>query len=201
MSIKKIAVLGTGAVGKTSLTLMYVSNIFMSAYDPTIEDSYKTTVDVDGVARTIEIVDTAGQEEYSALRDTYIRTADGFVLVYSITSLQTFLDVGEMRDQIYRVLDREYDERVPIVVVGNKCDLEGERRVSREEVAGIAAEWGVPFMEVSARLKLNVKEVFETAVREVLRLSDASAGGAPGAGEGATAPAKRRRVRKQCPLF
>ena len=197
MSIKKIAVLGTGAVGKTSLTLMYVSNIFVSAYDPTIEDSYKTTVVVDGVARTIEIVDTAGQEEYSALRDTYIRTADGFVLVYSITSLQTFLDVGEMRDQIYRVLDREYDERVPIVVAGNKCDLEAERRVSRGEVAGIAAEWGVPFMEVSARLRLNVKEVFETAVREVLRLSE---GGALPPGDGAPVPTRRRRVRA-CPLL
>jgi GTPase KRas protein len=75
------------------------------------------------------VLDTAGQEEYSAMREQYMRTGEGFLLVYSITSRQSFEEIMTFQQQILRVKDRDY---FPIIVVGNKCDLENEREVSTE---------------------------------------------------------------------
>ena len=186
MSIK-IAVLGMGAVGKTSLTLRFISGYFVDDYEEVVQE-WVRIMTVNGVEQRVEVLDTDGQQEYSPQRDRDVQRADGFLLVYSTTSHQTLLDVGEMRDRIYRELDREHDEGIPIVLVGNKCDLEAQRRVERVEAAGIASEWGVPFMEVSAKLGINVEEAFETAIREALRFKGASAC------ESATAPVKKQRL-------
>lgn len=75
------------------------------------------------------MLDTAGQEEYSAMREQYMRTGEGFLLVYSITSRQSFEEISTFQQQILRVKDKDY---FPMVVVGNKCDLECEREVSRQ---------------------------------------------------------------------
>jgi GTPase KRas len=75
------------------------------------------------------VLDTAGQEEYSAMREQYMRTGEGFLLVYSITSRQSFEEMVTFQQQILRVKDKDY---FPIIVVGNKCDLESERQVSTE---------------------------------------------------------------------
>ena len=73
------------------------------------------------------MLDTAGQEEYSAMREQYMRTGEGFLLVYSITSRQSFEEIMTFQQQILRVKDKDY---FPIIVVGNKCDLESERQVT-----------------------------------------------------------------------
>jgi small GTP-binding protein len=75
------------------------------------------------------VLDTAGQEEYSAMREQYMRTGEGFLLVYSITSQQSFEEIKTFQQQILRVKDKDY---FPMIVVGNKCDLDGEREVSTE---------------------------------------------------------------------
>jgi small GTP-binding protein len=72
-------------------------------YDPTIEESYQTTVDIDGKALQVEILDTAGQDEYTPLRETFMHTGDGFLLVYSVIDDQTLEDLRGIRDQILRV--------------------------------------------------------------------------------------------------
>lgn len=77
----------------------------------------------------LDVLDTAGQEEYSAMREQYMRTGEGFLLVYSITSRQSFEEITTFQQQILRVKDKDY---FPMVVVGNKCDLEGEREVTRQ---------------------------------------------------------------------
>jgi small GTP-binding protein len=77
----------------------------------------------------LDVLDTAGQEEYSAMREQYMRTGEGFLLVYSITSRQSFEEIMTFQQQILRVKDKDY---FPIIVVGNKCDLEKERAVSQQ---------------------------------------------------------------------
>jgi hypothetical protein len=77
----------------------------------------------------LDVLDTAGQEEYSAMREQYMRTGEGFLLVYSITSRQSFEEILTFQQQILRVKDKDY---FPIIVVGNKCDLDNEREVSLE---------------------------------------------------------------------
>lgn len=77
----------------------------------------------------LDVLDTAGQEEYSAMREQYMRTGEGFLLVYSITSRQSFEEILTFQQQILRVKDKDY---FPIIIVGNKCDLDAERQVSRQ---------------------------------------------------------------------
>lgn len=96
-----------------------------------------------------------------------MKNGQGFVLVYSITSAATFNDLVELREQILRVKD---DEKVPLVLVGNKCDLESDRVVSREQGQQLAAQWGnCTFLETSARKKINVDDVFFDLVRQINR--------------------------------
>ena len=150
-----IVMLGGGGVGKSAFTVMLVSNYFIQYYDPTIEDSYKTNMIVDNQDVTINILDTAGQEEYLALRDQYIRNGDGFVILYSITSNSSFLEISPIREQIYRILDKDFVDELPIAVCGNKLDLKEQREVTYEEANNLTKNWNVIFRETSAKLKIK----------------------------------------------
>ncbi|CAO3674619.1 unnamed protein product [Umbelopsis ramanniana] len=150
MMLYRLVVLGDGGVGKT--------------YDPTIEDSYRKQVVIDDQACVLEVLDTAGQEEYTALRDQWIRDGEGFLVVYSITSRATFDRVQGFRDQIIRVKDAD-DEEVPLMLVGNKCDKVTEREVSRDEGAAMARKMRCDFIETSAKTCVNVERSFYSVVK------------------------------------
>lgn len=148
-----MVVVGGGGVGKSCLTIQLIQSHFVDEYDPTIEgespplsfenssapvrsligarqtDSYRKQCVIDEEVALLDVLDTAGQEEYSAMREQYMRTGEGFLLVYSITSRQSFEEIMTFQQQILRVKDKDY---FPIIVVGNKCDLEKERAVTVE---------------------------------------------------------------------
>ncbi|KAF2364940.1 Small GTP-binding protein domain [Trinorchestia longiramus] len=113
----KVVVLGSGGVGKSALTVQFVSGCFMEKYDPTIEDFYRKEIEVDNSPCVLEILDTAGTEQFASMRDLYIRNGQGFVVVYSLTNQQTFQDIKGMKEQITRV---KGTDRVPILLVANK---------------------------------------------------------------------------------
>jgi len=161
----KVVVLGSGGVGKSALTVRFVSGSFIERYDPTIEDFYRKEIEVDGAPSVLEILDTAGTEQFASMRDLYIKNGQGFVVVYSVTSLQSFYDIKSMRDQILRV--KGMREFVPILLVGNKCDLTTQREVRRSDGDALAQTWGCSFIEASAKSSLNVNEVFAEIVREM----------------------------------
>nr|XP_046200218.1 ras-related protein Rap-1b-like isoform X1 [Oncorhynchus gorbuscha]XP_046200219.1 ras-related protein Rap-1b-like isoform X1 [Oncorhynchus gorbuscha] len=155
----KLVVLGSGGVGKSALTVQFVQGIFVEKYDPTIEDSYRKQVEVDGQQCMLEILDTAGTEQFTAMRDLYMKNGQGFALVYSITAQSTFNDLQDLREQILRVKDTE---DVPMILVGNKCDLEDERVVGKEQGQNLARQWNnCAFLESSAKSKINVNEETE----------------------------------------
>ena len=130
---------------------------------------------IDEEVALLDVLDTAGQEEYSAMREQYMRTGEGFLLVYSITSRQSFEEIQTFEQQILRVKDKDY---FPIILVGNKCDLEGERQVSREEGAALARSFNCRFIETSAKSRVNVDNAFYDLVREIRRYNrEMSAGG------------------------
>jgi len=166
MSVFKLVLVGLGGVGKSCLTIQFISQRFVDDYDPTLEDSYRKQVTVDGEECILDIFDTAGQEDFSAVRDQYMRTGDGFLCVYSITYAVSFNEVQTLHDHILRVKDAE---KVPFVLVGNKCDLESEREVPKEKGEELAREIGCKFMESSAKTKVNVAEAFHELVREIKR--------------------------------
>ena len=97
----------------------------------TFQDSYRKQCVIDEEVALLDVLDTAGQEEYSAMREQYMRTGEGFLLVYSITSRQSFEEILTFQQQILRVKDRDY---FPMIIVGNKCDLDAERQVSRKGI-------------------------------------------------------------------
>eukprot|EP01102_Stenamoeba_stenopodia_P021530 TRINITY_DN86_c0_g1_i1.p1 TRINITY_DN86_c0_g1~~TRINITY_DN86_c0_g1_i1.p1 ORF type:complete len:207 (-),score=48.37 TRINITY_DN86_c0_g1_i1:256-876(-) len=168
----KLVVLGEGGVGKTAFSVRLFWDKFVHEYDPTIEDAYKKEYKIDGKDIEIEIIDTAGQEEYSsALQDKFIRSGEGFLCVYSITSMQTFLKVKELRERILWTLDHD---NVPMVLIGNKCDLEHQREVSREAAEALAKEFKCPFFETSAKTAANVADAVEMLIWEIAKKGGAN---------------------------
>lgn len=131
-------------------------------------DSYRKQCVIDDEVALLDVLDTAGQEEYSAMREQYMRTGEGFLLVYSITSRLSYDEISTFHDQILRVKDKEY---FPMVVVANKCDLEADRQVSGQEGRDLARSFQCRFMETSAKQKINVDEAFYTLVREIRKCS------------------------------
>ncbi|KZP10223.1 ras protein [Athelia psychrophila] len=155
----RIAALGDGCVGKTALAVQFTLNCF--TYDPTIEDAYRKQLVVDSKLCFVEVIDTAGQEEYATLRDQWVREAQGFILVYSITSRSTFDRLEVFRQSMLRVKSSK-----PIfMLVGNKCDKAHEREVSKEEGQALARSFGCHFAETSAKTATNVDYLFTSLVR------------------------------------
>jgi len=165
-SVYTIVAIGAGGVGgKSALIVRFVLGSFVEKYDPTIEDSYRKLICVDGVKCTLDIWDTAGQEEYAVLRDRYIKTGQGFIISYDITSKTSFETVSKLKSLITRIKsDYPY---FPCVLVGAKSDLAKDRSVPFEAGKELAAKWQCPFFEVSNKLNINVSDPFFALVREI----------------------------------
>ncbi|KAL6307492.1 P-loop containing nucleoside triphosphate hydrolase protein [Sparassis latifolia] len=170
-------VLGAGGVGKSALTVRFGRNQFVEQYNPTIEDGVPCVVR----ALHLDILDTPGMEQFTALNEGYIkvsnrtsfavlcshlyhsvpRVAVGF---YFLTQEASLKDVDDIRQLIYQI---KGDKTVPIVVVGTKLDLTHEREVSRSTIQDLAMRWGLPFYETSAKRNWHVSIVFEDLVRQM----------------------------------
>lgn len=120
---------------------------------------------LEGEECQIDILDTAGQEDYAAIRDNYFRSGEGFLCVFSITEQESFAATAEFREQILRV--KSGDDSIPFLLVGNKSDLEDKRQVTAEEAQQKAQEWKVPYVETSAKTRSNVDQVFFDLMGEI----------------------------------
>ncbi|KAK6165423.1 hypothetical protein SNE40_022352 [Patella caerulea] len=170
--IHKVIMVGSGGVGKSALTLQFMYDEFVEDYEPTKADSYRKKVILDGEEVQIDILDTAGQEDYAAIRDNYFRSGEGFLCVFSITEQESFQATADFREQILRVKN---DENIPFLLVGNKMDLDNKRQVSSEEASRRSGEWKVNYVETSAKTRANVDKVFFDLMREIRsRKMDAS---------------------------
>eukprot|EP00105_Crassostrea_gigas_P008614 XP_011423236.1 PREDICTED: ras-related protein Ral-A isoform X3 [Crassostrea gigas] len=172
--IHKVIMVGSGGVGKSALTLQFMYDEFVEDYEPTKADSYRKKVVLDGEEVQIDILDTAGQEEYAAIRDNYFRSGEGFLCLFSITEQESFQATVDFREQILRVKN---DDTIPFLLVGNKADLEDKRYVSVEEAQERAKQWNVPYVETSAKTRANVDKVFYDLMRTI---RDKKAANAPG---------------------
>uniref|UniRef100_A0A1B0DM37 Uncharacterized protein n=1 Tax=Phlebotomus papatasi TaxID=29031 RepID=A0A1B0DM37_PHLPP len=156
LRVYKIVMLGDGGVGKSAVTLQFVTRSFLEFHDPTIavengtlkicidfweqsEDSYQQQAVIDGEAALLDILDTAGQVEFTAMRDQYMRCGEGFIICYSVTDRHSFQEASEYRKLITRV---RLTEDIPLVLIANKLDLQSQRRVTTEEGKHLASEFG-----------------------------------------------------------
>eukprot|EP01156_Anaeramoeba_ignava_P009841 Anaeramoba_ignava/a478301_291.p1 GENE.a478301_291~~a478301_291.p1 ORF type:complete len:204 (-),score=36.10 a478301_291:290-880(-) len=167
MTEYKLVVVGGGGVGKSALTIQLVQSHFVDEYDPTIEDSYRRQVEIDEEICLLDILDTAGQEEYALMRDTYVRSGDGFVIVYAINMRSSFDEVTLYKDNILKTKEADH---FPMVIVGNKKDLTKNRQVSLDELKDLAKLFQCAYIETSAKTRINVEEAFFGLVREIRKV-------------------------------
>lgn len=166
----KVIIVGSGGVGKSALTLQFMYDEFVEDYEPTKADSYRRSINLDGEQIQVDILDTAGQEDYAAIRDNYFRSGEGFLCVFSITEQESLNATQELREHILRVKN---DHNIPFLLVGNKADLEDRRVVSQEAAQEQADSWQVPYYETSAKSRHNVDLVFYELLREIKKRKDA----------------------------
>ncbi|XP_022257047.1 ras-related protein Rap-2a-like [Limulus polyphemus] len=155
----KLVVLGAGGVGKTSLVVQYLEGFFSSSYKPTVEDCYRHTIQMpDGIFHTVEILDTAGSHHFPAMRELSIRSGRGFVIVFSVDDKQSFHEVTEL----WNLITKLRGSQVPVILVGNKSDLNKERKVSEAEAQEIAKDVmnNCRYIETSAKYNVNVSQLF-----------------------------------------
>ncbi|CAH8493896.1 unnamed protein product [Dicrocoelium dendriticum] len=145
----------------------YFQRMFHEDHDPTIEDSYMQNKEIDGEWCVMDVLDTAGQEEFSVMREHYMRKGQGFIIVFSVTDPQSFAQVRRFHTQILRAKDRE---TYPMILAANKIDLVQQRQVTEEQGLSLANELKVEYMETSAKdPPVNVDNLFHDLVRIIRR--------------------------------
>lgn len=160
----KLVVVGGGGVGKSALTIQFIQSYFVQDYDPTIEDSYTKQCVIDDVVARLDILDTAGQEQFSAMREQYMRTGEGFLLVYSVIDRGSFDEIYEFHKHILRVKDVD---DFPMILIGNKADLDSQRQVTTMEGEELSKQLKIEFVEASAKNRMNVDCAFHQLVRVI----------------------------------
>jgi small GTP-binding protein len=163
----KIGIFGGGGVGKTALTLQFLRGQFVEEYIPTLADDFAKDVTVDGKPIHLELIDTAGQDDFRQMRASFYTSVQGFLIVYSVIERNSLFEAEEIYKDILACLNKD---AVPCVLVGNKVDLKDETSVSVEDGQGMAKKLGAKFFETSARSGQNVKASFDEAVRTVQRM-------------------------------
>ncbi|CAF96309.1 unnamed protein product [Tetraodon nigroviridis] len=138
----KLAVFGRAGVGKSALVVRFLTRRFIWEYDPTLESTYRHQANIDDEVVTMEILDTAGQEDVQQ-KEGHMRWGDGFVIVYDITDRGSFEEVAPLRSLLEEV---KKPKNVPLVLVGNKSDLDHARQVGTEEGEGWRRRWPAPSM-------------------------------------------------------
>ena len=157
-----IYVFGKGYVGKNELIYKFINFIPSEEYE---QNKYKSNINIEGKDYELEIYETPGEEDYQNMSDMWISLGEGFLLVFSINEKESF---ELIQCKYHRILKRKHGIEVPIVLVGNRIDSEGEREVSFDEAAELAYSWGIEYTETCTKTNLNCKEPFEVIAKEIL---------------------------------
>ena len=165
----KLVLVGDSNVGKTNIVSRFVRNRFSSETRNTIGVDFSSiSLDIDGKAVKVQIWDTAGQEKYKAITNSYYKNCQGAILVFDITMRSSFENLSGWMNEIRKHSKCE----VPIIILGNKIDLETEREVSEGEARQYSQTHGYYYMEVSAKKneKGNVREAIMKLIGDVLKM-------------------------------
>ena len=165
-----ITIVGPGGVGKSAITLRIMENTFDGDYNPTIEDLFEKIVTIDGCRCKLNILDTAGQEDFKGLREGQMKGKDGYIFCYSLIDHGTFDDLESFYDTLIEVLDVEQSDMKPMILCGNKCDFPTEdhnvddcERHKRERIWKASKQY-----LTSAKSGHNIRNMLAWLVRDVI---------------------------------
>ena len=157
--IFKVLLLGNSDVGKSSMLLRFVDSVWNDAFTPTIGVDFKVkTLEINNKRVKMQIWDTAGQERFRTVVSTYFKGAHGILLLYDVTNKDSFKNLENWLIEI----EKNSNQKVLKILIGNKCDLTEDREITTEEGQTFANRNGMEFMETSAKMNTNVSEAFTT---------------------------------------
>lgn len=169
----KLVLIGDSGVGKSCLLLRFADDAFTESYISTIGVDFRfRTVKLENKTVKLQIWDTAGQERFRTITSAYYRGADGIIMVYDVTSDESFLHVNDWLKEV----NRYASESTCKLLIGNKCDRIADKIVTAEKAKDFADELEIPFLETSAKSAKNVEEAFLTLAGELIRQRAARAG-------------------------
>eukprot|EP01084_Bolivina_argentea_P048038 88538_1 len=164
----KLLTIGDSGVGKSAVILRFAEDEFTPTFLTTIGIDYKMKdITLDDESQTkckIQIWDTAGQERFRNITTAYYRGAEGILLVYDISDEPSFLNVRYWLRQI----DKHSASAPIVILVGNKCDLNHQRKVSTQRASELAKDYRIPFFETSAKTSTNVNLVFDVLTKQII---------------------------------
>lgn len=175
MRDRTLTVIGSTSVGKSALTVRFIQKKFSSDYEPTMSRTYRHRIATNNIDYHLTVIDTAGLEQNAQIPMQYINS-HGFILVYSIDNIQSFKIVCDIYNSIVDELD---SPKVPLVLIGNKSDLNAQRKISYDAGFKLAQEWRekgsqASFIETSALTGEKVEDVFMTLLNLVDRPTGSS---------------------------
>ena len=171
-NVYNLVVLGAGGVGKTSLVTRFVKNEFPECHEPTVEDLYEKPIHLrKGVSAFLQVLDTAGTYQFPAMRRLTLQFGEAFILVYSVNDPDSLNEALKLQQEIY---EAKGTEDVPMVLVGNKCDLASgtdKRLVSHAIASTLSRGKNCILAETSAKYDVNVSGVFTALMGQIVLAS------------------------------
>lgn len=160
----KLLLIGDSGVGKSCLLLRFSDDSFTPSFITTIGIDFKIrTIELDGKRIKLQIWDTAGQERFRTITTVYYRGAMGILLVYDVTDERSFSNIRNWFSNI----EQHASEGVNKILIGNKCDMPDKKVISKDQGQALADEFGIKFLETSAKSNIGVEEAFFSIARDI----------------------------------
>ena len=169
--ILKLLIVGDSSVGKTNFIMRFINNEFNNSYMTTSGIDLKTKdIEVKNKKIRIQIWDTAGQVKYKAITRNLFLKVMGAIIIYDITNEKSYTNLKSWVE----LIREECGSHMQIIIVGNKCDLDSERKINQDEVMNYAEEEKIEYIETSCKTGENVHKVVKTICEKILENNDLS---------------------------